>query len=148
MSRRRGKPAWDMGDGWRQVKAEWQDVENAVEKTVTPEELKEMWCPAAGSTITIDMGHLLPNLKLFMDVGLKEYRPNPRIEGKYQYRKPTVLRSNVALSLGIPVPGLPTTTHNWCERKTWSSAVKTMIEEVIPSYEQAQSEAMSLWTVV
>ena len=52
--RNRGyKPSWDKGNGWRQTKEEWQDYERAADKTVTKEELKDLWCPASGSTITV-----------------------------------------------------------------------------------------------
>ena len=51
--RNRGyKPDWD-GNGWMETKAEWQDFDKAVDKTVTKEELKDLWCPASGSTITV-----------------------------------------------------------------------------------------------
>lgn len=147
MSRKKGTPEWDRGGGWMQVKPEWQDWDKAVDKTVTPAELQEMWCPASGSSIAIDMDHVLPGLVFRMEVGAKEYK---KLEsGKVSKRKPTFLRSNVELASGIPKPGNKfIATGGWCEKKTWSSAVKLMLNEIIPAYENAEGETMRMWSVV
>ena len=147
MSRRKGTPEWDRGGGWMQVKPEWQDWDKAEDKTVTPAELQEMWCPASGSSISIDMNHVLPGLMFRMEVGAKEYK---KLEsGKVSKRKPTFLRSNIDLAGGIPKPGSEyVSTGGWNEKKTWSSAVKLMVNEIIPAYENAESESMCMWSVV
>ena len=143
------KASFDRGNGWKQTKAEWSDVDKAEDKTVTPEELKEMRCPATGSSITSDMGHVLDGLKFYLDVCAKEYRENKKgYGGKYEYRKPTILRANIEAAAGIPVPGCSPMKGNWCEKKTWSSAVKLLTEDIIPIYEEAGNEAMCMWTVV
>lgn len=146
MSTRKYKPEWDMGNGWNQVKPEWQDWDKAVDKTVTPDELRDMWCPASGSSIQIDMGHVMEGLIFSLEVSAKEYKKD--VNGTKK-RKPTFLRSNIEYATGIPVPGQENVvTGNWCEKKTWTSAVKLMLNEIIPAYENADSQSMCMWSVV
>jgi hypothetical protein len=147
MSKNKKTPDWDRGGGWKLVKDEWQDWDKGVDKIVTPEELSDMWCPGSGSTITVDMSHVLDGLKLNMYVGMKEYKDLGG--GKYSKRKPTTFNANIHMSTGIPMPGcqLQETGGAWYEKKTWSSAVKLMLNEIIPAYENANREAMSLWSV-
>lgn len=143
------KHAWDRGNGWKETKPEWSDIDKAENKTVTPDELKELRCPATGSTITVDMGHVMEGLKFYLDVCMKEYRENKKgYGGKYEYRKPTVLRANIQAAHGIPIPGASVLNGNWCEKKTWSSAVKLLTEDIIPTYEAASDETMRMWPVV
>lgn len=146
MSKRKFKPEWDMGNGWNQVKPEWQDWDKAVDKTVTPDELQEMWCPASGSRINIDMSHVLDGLVFSLEVAAKEYK---KVGDAVKKRKPTFLRANVQYASGIPVPGDESVvTGNWCEKKTWTSAVKLILNEIIPAYENADSQSMCMWSVV
>lgn len=143
------KADWDRGNGWKETKPEWSDIDKAEEKRIKPDELKELKCPASGSTITIDMSHVRDGLEFYLDVSIKEYRPNTKgYGGKYEYRKPTVLRSNVVNTQGIPVPGCDPMVGNWCEKKTWSSAVKLLTQDIIPIYEQSKDEAVSMWSMV
>ena len=149
MTNKRFKPEWDRGNGWKRTKAEWSDLDKAENLTVSLEELKDLRCPASGSTITVDLSHLLDGLQIYLDVGIKEYRENKKgYGGKYEYRKPTMLRSNVKGSQGIPIPGIDPHRNNWCEKKTWSSAVKVILEEIIPIYEEANNTTMCMWSVV
>lgn len=148
MSKRKKTPDWDRGNGWCRTKDEWQDYHKAEDKTVTLEELSDMWCPASGSTISIDVGHLSDGLIFTLFVGPKEYRLNPG--GKTQSRKPTMYGTNQKMTVGIPKPGYEqfTAGATWVEKMSWSSAVKTLLNEIIPAYENANSEAVPMRAMV
>lgn len=142
------KPSYDRGDGWKVTKDEWQDFEKAQDAIVTVQELKDYPCPGSTSTITIPLDHIKEGLKFELHVGLKEYRPSTWGDRKYDYRKPTTLHSNVVGAIGIPIPGIAPHISNWCEKKSWSAAVRLVLDEIIPVYEQANLEALPLRTVV
>ena len=150
MSNRKFKASWDMGNGWKQTKAEWSDIDQAEDMRISLDEFKELKCPASGSRVTIDLNHIKEGLEFTLSVGMKEYRPNTKnYGGKYEYRKPTLFSSNVQGSLGIPLPGQEVThANNWCEKKTWASAQKLILNDIIPIYENADDTTMSMWTVV
>ncbi|QNI58954.1 hypothetical protein SynBIOSU31_02088 [Synechococcus sp. BIOS-U3-1] len=141
------KPDWDRGNGWMQTKSEWQDIDKAVDKTVSLDELQELWCPASTSTITVNHPDI-PGLSFDLEVGLKEYHPETK-----RKRKPTsfgiTYRFNgfVYYLPFIPLPGTEKdkTHHNaWHSKFSWSQAVRTLTKEIITSYVE-ESQAMSLW---
>ena len=150
--RRNGKykPDWDRGDGWMRTKAEWQDFDKAVDKTVDLVELKEMWTPASGSTITINHPSI-EGISFDLLVEPKEYHA-----GTGRKRKPTkygitLSRDGVSSYLPfIPHPGsTPSHAHQgaWHHKQSWSAAVKELIHNIIPLYD-AHREAMQLWSMV
>ena len=147
MTKKRFKPSWDRGNGWLETKAEWQDIDRRVDKSVTTAELKEMWCPASTSVISVEVPEV-PGLSFDLEVGLKEYNP-----GTGQKRKPTrfgvVLRHDGKVHYLPFIPlasATPETIHAgaWHEKKSWSAAVRTLLNDVIPSYVE-KGEALSLW---
>ena len=121
---------WDKGGGWMETKEEWQDYHKAVNKSCTPEELATMWAPASGSWISIHLDHIIEGLTFILDIQPKQYR------GK-QTRKPVrFLCEGIPGAVGIPLPGSSSMTGGWNEKKTWSSAVKTILNDIIPEYEK------------
>ena len=147
--RNRGyKPSWDKGNGWMETKAEWQDFDKAVDKTVTKEELKELWCPASGSTITVKTD--IEGLTFDLDVGPKEYNLDSG-----RKRKPTAYgvtyRSGSAV-IYYPYIPLPNASREslesgaWHKKFSWSAAVKELLKNIIPAYEK-EGEAMCLRAV-
>ena len=143
MARRKSfKPEWDRGNGWKTTRDEWQDFDKAEEVTISIDQLADFKCPASGSTITITCDHIQPGLAFGLHVGAKEYRPNTRPYGnKYMYRKPTqYLRTIDGKTSGaIPQPSHgPLTEHHgaWHFKQSWSAAVKTLLNEIIPTYVQ------------
>ena len=145
---RKKTPDWDRGNGWRRVKDEWQDFDKAENKTVSVKDLEDMWCPASGSIITVDVGHLREGLVFTLMVGPKEYS-KPTLDGPTRKRKPTMYGTNLLSVAGIPKPGyeLHSAGSTWQEKKSWSAAVKTLVNEIIPAYEE-NSEAVRMWSMV
>lgn len=147
--RNRGyKHAWDKGNGWMETKAEWQDFDKAVDKTVTKEELKELWCPASGSTITVKTD--IEGLTFDLEVGPKEYNPESG-----RKRKPTAFGvtyrsgSSIIYYPFIPLPNAsPAELHSgaWHKKFSWSAAVKELLNNIIPTYEK-EGETMCLRAV-
>ena len=145
------KAPWDRGNGWAEVKAEWQDIEKSVDKTVPLKELKDLWCPASTSTISIPCEEI-PGLTFDLVVGLKEYQKDT---GKK--RKPTRFEMTYVHSDGkvyyYPFIALPnadkTTAHQsaWNYKMSWSAAVRELINTIIPAYVN-EGSAMQLWGLV
>lgn len=138
------KPSWDRGNRWKQTKDEWQDFDKAVDETVDPSELAEMRCPASGSTIKVKCDHIAPGLLFVLHVQPKEYQPNTRpYGGKWNYRKPTSFGRELdgKTDYYIPLPGaLAPHRGAWHEKKSWSQAVKTLLNEIIPAYENIRTQ--------
>ena len=147
--RNRGyKPDWDRGNGWMETKAEWQDFDKAVDKTVTKEELKDLWCPASGSTITVKTD--IEGLTFDLDVGPKEYHYDTG-----RKRKPTAFgvmyrsESGVLYYPYIPLPHASIEqieSGAWHKKFSWSAAVKELLTKIIPAYEK-EGDTMCLRAV-
>jgi len=143
----RGKKApWDRGNGWKETKAEWQDFDKAVQKTVTMAELADLWCPASGSIITVTCD--VPGLTFDLEVGPKEYHAESG-----RKRKPTAFGISYRTDKGktLYYPFIPkadakaTQLHAgaWHKKFTWSSAVRELLNTIIPSYVE-EGETMCL----
>lgn len=141
------KPDWDRGNGWKRTKDEWQDYDKAEDKTVSVAELQELWCPASGSTITVETE--IPGLTFDLEVGPKEYNGTRK-------RKPTrfgvtyTLNGKTAYYPFIPLPNAwkdRIDTGAWHFKQSWAQAVKTLTNEIIPAYVK-EGDAMCLRTVV
>ena len=145
------KAPWDRGNGWAETKPEWQDLDKAVDKTVPLKELKDLWCPASTSTISIPCDEI-PGLTFDLVVGLKEYQ---RDTGKK--RKPTRFEMTYRHSDGsthyYPFIARPNadkaTAHHsaWNYKMSWSAAVRELINTIIPAYVN-EGSAMHLWGLV
>lgn len=141
------KPDWDRGNGWNEVKAEWQDIDKAKDKTVPLSELKDLWCPASTSVVAVPCEEI-PGLSFDLEVGLKEYHKESG-----RKRKPTSFGITYRFEgflyyyPFIPLPGTEAgDAHKnaWHSKFSWSQAVKTLTNEIIPSYVK-EGQAMSLW---
>lgn len=141
------KPDWDRGNGWNEVKSEWQDIDKAKDKTVPLSELKDLWCPASTSVISVPCEEI-PGLSFDLEVGLKEYHKESG-----RKRKPT--RFGITYTFNgfinyypfIPLPGTEkgdAHKNAWHSKFSWSQAVKTLTNEIIPLYVK-EGQAMSLW---
>lgn len=139
------KPDWDRGNGWARTKDEWQDFDKAVDKTVDVADLKDMWCPASGSTISVKCE--IEGLSFDLEVLPKEYHKDSG-----RKRKPT--RFGISFTSNgrtiyepyIPLPNAnPELPHHsaWHSKQSWSAAVRELLNSIIPAYVK-QSETMCL----
>lgn len=141
------KPDWDRGNGWMRTKDEWQDYDKAEDKTVSVAELQDLWCPASGSTITVETD--IEGLTFDLEVGAKEYNGTRK-------RKPTrfavtyTLNGETAYYPFIPLPNAwpeRLDTGAWHFKQSWSQAVKTLTKEILPAYAK-HCDSMCLRSVV
>lgn len=142
------RPSWDKGNGWRQTKPEWQDYEKAVDKTVSIAEVKDLWCPASGSTITVETE--IEGLSFDLNVGPKEYNVSTN-----KKRKPTcfgVTFTSDGKTVYFPFIPQPTSSPEavhggaWHKKMSWSAAVRKLLNTIIPLYVK-ESETMCLRAV-
>ena len=143
------KPDWDRGNGWARTKDEWQDYEKSVTKTIDVADLKDMWCPASGSTISIRTE--VEGLEFDLVVQAKEYHKDSG-----RKRKPTqfgVTFKGDGRTIYYPFIPLPNAnpqllhTNAWHSKQSWSAAVRELLNSIIPAYVN-QSETMCLRAVV